>query len=167
MEEKRMIKQMALTTRKWRDRILQEIEDTGRMDLAYRPSTGMSSLGWLIAHQAAVYDFSLNRLIQSASPLNPKLFKDHLPGTSGEWLGTPLEEMYQYYDLCEGAFITWIENVAPSEFDRVIDSDDIPKFFRGMTVREVISYMFAHLNHHNGHLSAIKGDILTKRSIHI
>ncbi len=167
MSEIEMIRHLARTTRKWRERALKGIMDAGQSDLAYRPSTGMSSLGWLIAHQAAVYDFSLNHLIQSSPPLRPDLFKAHLPGTKGDWSGATLEEMNQYYDDCETAFLTWVENAQQSDFERVVDGENIPKFFQGMTVLEIISNLFVHLNHHNGHLSSIKGDLMTRHDTHI
>ena len=162
-----MIHQLAKTTRQWRERALKGIFEIGQTDLSYRPSTGMSSLGWLIAHQAAVYDFSLNHLLLSQPPIKPELFKAHLPGTTGDWSGTTLEEMNQYYDECEAAFLSWVDKSKPADFERIIDGDKIPQFFQGMTVLEVISNLFIHLNHHNGHLSAIKGDLLIKHDTHI
>jgi len=167
MSEKEMIRQLAKTTRQWRERALRDIFEVGTVDLSYRPTTGMSSLGWLIAHQAAVFDFSLNHLLQKKSPINPELFKAHLPGTTGDWSGASLDEMNRYYDECESALLDWVDKCEPADFERVIDDEDIPKFFRGMTVLEIFSNMFIHLNHHNGHLSAIKGDILTKHDVQI
>ncbi|MHA1906583.1 MAG: DinB family protein [Candidatus Thorarchaeota archaeon] len=161
-----MIKQLVKTTREWRERALNDILNSGKT-LSYRPSTGMSSLGWLIAHQAAVYDFSLNHLLKSGSPINPELFKAHLPGTSGDYSGTSLEEMNQYYDECEYAFLEWLDNTKPDDFELIIDGERIPKYFRGMSVLEIVSNLIIHLNHHNGHLSSIKGDMMTRRDTQI
>jgi hypothetical protein len=124
-------------------------------------------LGWLIAHQAAVYDFSLNHLLKLGSPIRPELFKAHLPGTSGDYSGTSIEEMYQYYDECEQAFMEWLDSTNPEDFERIVDEDRIPEFFRGMSVREIVSNLFIHLNHHNGHLSSIKDDLRVRRDTHI
>ncbi len=167
MGEKELIKQLAKTTRQWRERALKDIFESGQTDLSFRPSTGMSSIGWLIAHQAAVYDFSLNILLQKKPPINPDLFKAHLPGTTGDWSGASLDEMNNYYDECESAFLDWVDNCESAEFERVIDGEDIPKFFRGMTVLEIFSNLFVHLNHHNGHLSSISGDVQTRHDVQI
>ncbi|MFW9849497.1 MAG: DinB family protein [Candidatus Thorarchaeota archaeon] len=167
MGEKELIRQLAKTTRQWRERALKDILESGQSDLSYRPSSGMSSIGWLIAHQAAVYDFSLNMLLQKKSPINPDLFKAHVPGTTGDWSGVSLDEMNVYYDECESALLDWVDNCESSEFERVIDGEDIPKFFRGMTVLEIFSNMFVHLNHHNGHLSSISGDVQARHDVQI
>ena len=167
MGEIELIQQLAKTTRQWRERALKGIFDSGQSNLSYRPASGMSSVGWLLAHQAAVYDFSLNHLLQNKPPIDPEMFKAHLPGTTGDWSGSNLEEINQYYDRCESAFLSWVDACEPSEFERVVDGENIPKFFQGMTVLEVISNLFIHLNHHNGHLSAIKGDAQTIHDIHI
>ncbi len=153
-----IIKEMAYATRSWRDRALERNVKEGLTDLSYRPESGMSSLGWLLAHQGAVYDFSLNTLILRRKPSNPSFFQKHLPGTDGSWDSTPLEDIMNYYDSTEQDFLNWVETAPDEEMNRVIDEEGIPQFFRGMTVRRAISYLFAHLNHHNGHLDALRRD---------
>lgn len=148
------------TTRKWRDMTLKKMKKEGLADLSYRPRTGMSSLGWLLAHQAAVYDFTLNVLIRQGMASNPELFEKYIPGTSGDWNGIPLTKIHEYYDDSEKQFLNWAEQASPEEMTRLIKEGEAPDFFVGMTIREVITYMFAHLNHHNGHLSALVRDWL-------
>ena len=160
MGELDFIRDSVLSTRKWRDLNLEKMEKEGLTDLSYRPKTGMSSLGWLLAHQAAVYDFSLNVLILQGQASNPELFKEHVPGTTGEWTGISLEEIHEYYDTSEKQFLDWAEQASQEDMVRVIKEGETPDFFVGMTVRKVITYMFAHLNHHNGHLSALVRDWL-------
>lgn len=160
MGELDFIRDSANSTRKWRDLNLDKMEKEGLTDLSYRPSTGMSSLGWLLAHQGAVYDFSLNVLIKRDTPSNPELFKEYVPGTSGDWTGLSLKKIHEYYDDSEQQFLEWAEQASPDDMTRVIKEGEAPTFFVGMTVREVITSMFAHLNHHNGHLSALVRDWL-------
>ncbi len=162
MGETDFLRQMIQTTREYRDRVLKEIDDSGLIDLSFRPSTGMSSLGWLLAHQGAVYDFSLNVLLLDRPPSRPELFKEYVPGTTGDWKRTALEEMLSYYDASEGALIDWIQSQKSSDLDAVIDRENIPKFFCGMSVREVLCNLFAHLNRHTGHLEALRRDFLMK-----
>jgi len=120
----------------------------------------MSAMGWLLAHQAAVYDFVLNMLIRGNPPKNPDFFYSYRGDSSdtGDWKGTPLKEIEDYYDSTEGDFIYWIENTPVEELNRRLDETCISPYHRGMRTIDVISDMFAHLNHHNGHLSAINGD---------
>jgi len=148
----------AQSTRKWREMEIRLLEETECNDLSYRPQTGMSSLGWVLAHQASVYDFSLNMLIKVGPPKNPELFKLYTPGTSGDWAGTTREEIEQYYDSCERDFLKWIEGASESDLERKIEKGKAPSFFVGMTVREVIASAFTHLDYHTGHLTAIRKD---------
>ena len=83
MGEIEFVQKMVQTTREYRDRVLKTIIESGLEDLSFRPSTGMSSMGWLLTHQAAVYDFSLNMLIKGQSAAKPELLQSHIPGTSG------------------------------------------------------------------------------------
>lgn len=160
MGELDFIRDSARSTKKWRDMNLEKMNEAGVIDLSYRPRTGMSSLGWVLAHQAAVYDFSLNVLILQREASNPELFKKHIPGTSGDWTGLSLEKIHEYYNDSERQFLDWAEQASPDDMTRVIKEGHAPPFFVGMTVREVITYMFAHLNYHNGHLSALLRDWL-------
>lgn len=158
MKELEIIREMVQAARSWRDRALDRNNQEGLTDLSYRPESGMSSLGWLLAHQGAVYDFSLNALILKRPPSNNSLFRNHLPGTDGAWDGTPLTDIMEYYDSTELEFVNWLESATDEDMDRVVEGTGIPPFFQGMTVRRVISFMFTHLNHHNGHLDALRRD---------
>jgi uncharacterized damage-inducible protein DinB len=158
MRNIQFIEALASSTRAWRDRVLERMKSAGLNDLHFRPSTGMSALGWVLAHQAAVYDFSLNVLILNQSPANAGLFRKYTPGTLGDWDGTPLEDVQQYYDAGEEAFLEWMRSTSDADLGRVIDREDIPAFFRGMTVYEIISNLFSHLNYHTGHLEALLRD---------
>ena len=60
------------SVRKWRDMEIKLLSDAG-CDLSYRPQNGMSSFGWVLAHQAAIYDFSVNMLIEQGPPMNPEM----------------------------------------------------------------------------------------------
>ena len=148
----------AKSVRKWRDMETKLISEAGCDDLSYRPRTGMSSLGWVLAHQAAIYDFSLNMLIKQGPPMNPKLFKLYSPGTEGEWIDTPLTEIEEYFDATEKHLLDWAEKAEPADFEKVIEKGTAPSFFVGMTHREVIANAFTHLNYHTGHLTAIRKD---------
>ena len=148
----------ANSTRKWRDMEMHLLDEAGCIELSYRPTTGMSSLGWVLAHQAAVYDFSLNMLIKEGPPKNPRLFGLYTPGTSGDWSGTTKEEIKEYYDSCESDFLEYIGNANEDELERKIQEGKAPSFFVGMTVREVITSAFTHLDYHTGHLTAIRKD---------
>lgn len=158
MDAVHFVRSIARHTRSWRDSAVESLRKAGCTDLSYRPSSGMSAFGWLLAHQAAVFDYTLNMLIKKESPKKPDLFALYTPGTEGEWAGTPLKEIEQYYDSCEQDLIDWTEQADDAELERVLQGEDIPTFFQGMRVIDVIANAFVHLNHHNGHLSAIKGD---------
>ncbi|MDH4214006.1 MAG: DinB family protein [Candidatus Thorarchaeota archaeon] len=148
----------ARATRQWRDMELRLITEAECTDLAYRPRSGMSSLGWVLAHQAAVYDFSLNMLIKQGPPKNKKLFSLYTPGTSGDWVGTPLAQIQEYYDSSERDLLSWIETATEEELERRIEGGKVPSFFVGKTVREVLADTFTHLDYHTGHLTAIRKD---------
>ncbi|MHA2206456.1 MAG: DinB family protein [Candidatus Thorarchaeota archaeon] len=162
MSELNMVKSLVKTTREWRERALDSFLECDGLDLSYKPSTGMSSAGWLLAHQAAVYDFSLNVLIRNNPPSNPKLFQFYIPGTSGDWMDTPLDEIAEYYSSGENDFLNWFENIPLQELDNIIDREEVPKFFQGMTLWEVIGNMFCHINRHTGHLNSLRRDWLSK-----
>ncbi|UCE10478.1 MAG: DinB family protein [Candidatus Thorarchaeota archaeon] len=155
MDDLKYIRSAAKCMREWRDMELNELTKLG-CQLSYRPSSGMSSMGWLLAHQGAVYDFSLNFLIRGEGPKHSEMFNNYRPGTSGEWLETPLEEILEFFDTTEREFLQWTENADAQEFDRIIEGERVPKFFLGRSVREIVATMFTHLNYHTGHLAALK-----------
>lgn len=154
------VKSMVVFTRTFRERAFRNLQKNGCNDLSYRPSSGMSAIGWLLAHQAAVYDFVLNMLIRGNPPKYPDFFDSYSGGYSeqGDWIGTPLQEIEAYYDSTESDFLIWIENASAKELNRKLDDSCISQYHQGMRIIDVISDMFAHLNHHNGHLNAIKVD---------
>ena len=160
MEVVDFVKSMIKSTRTLRESAFRSLQENGCNDLSYRPSTGMSAIGWLLAHQAAVYDFVLNMLIRGNPPKNPDFFYSYRGDSSdtGEWKGTPLQEIEAYYDSTESDFLFWIENATGEELNRKLNETCISHYHQGMRIIDVISDMFAHLNHHNGHLNAIKGD---------
>ncbi len=153
-----LLKTLADVTRKWRDNIVECLKDASCRDLGYRPSTFMSSFGWIIGHQATAYDFTLNVLILGTKPRDPELFEKYRPGTSGDWDGTPMEILRNYYDQGERRFLEWAMSSTNADLDKIIKRKGIPAFFNGMTVREIIVNLFCHLNHHNGHLEVIRQD---------
>ena len=61
MSELDFIEATALCAREWRDRVLGELTESGCTDLSYRPKSGMSSVGCVLAHQATVLDFTVAR----------------------------------------------------------------------------------------------------------
>jgi uncharacterized damage-inducible protein DinB len=158
MNDFELAKLAAASTRKWRDMEIRLLKEAECDDLSFRPRTGMSSLGWVLAHQAAVYDFSLNMLIKAGPPKNPKLFELYTPGTSGDWKGTTRDEIEEYYNSCERDYLDWIKTASEEELEQVIEKGKAPSFFVGMTVREVIASAFTHLDYHTGHLTAIRKD---------
>ena len=160
MDSIELLRSLISTTKSWRKRVFQQLCQNGCSDLSYRPKSGMSSLGWLLAHQAAAYDYTLNILIKGNEPRNPTLFYLYRGDSTdkGDWSGTSLQDIDAYYDLVESDFLQWIEQATDSELSRVFDSITTPEYFRGKRVIDVIADMFVHLNHHNGHLSAVKGD---------
>jgi len=151
-------------SRTWRDLILSRCKEIGLEDLSYRPRTGMSAFGWILAHQAAVFDFSLNVLIKKKTPTNTELFASYRPGTDGSWLGTGLDEINAYYDSGEFSMIEWVKSASDIDFERVIEEGTAPKFFVGMTVRDVIANMFSHLSFHSGQLESLRRDWLQQKS---
>ncbi|UCE09676.1 MAG: DinB family protein [Candidatus Thorarchaeota archaeon] len=154
------VKSMVESTRVLRERAFQGLQENGCNDLAYRPSTGMSAVGWLLAHQAAVYDFVLNMLIRGGPPKSPDFFYSYRgdPSDTGDWIGTPLPEIEAHYGSAENDFLFWIENTSVEELNRELDESCISQYHQGMRIVDVISDMLAHLNHHNGHLNVIKND---------
>jgi hypothetical protein len=141
--------------REWREMELQELKELG-CELSYRPSSGMSSLGWLLAHQGAVYDFSLNFLIRGEGPKHSEMFDNYRPGTTGDWAETPLDEILEFFDTTEREFLEWAEQADTDEFDRILEGERVPKFFAGRSIREIVTTMFTHLNYHTGHIAALK-----------
>jgi uncharacterized damage-inducible protein DinB len=162
MTDIEFIKTGLKTIRKWRDLELSRIRESGLTDLSYRPRTGMSELGWVLAHQAAVFDFSLNVLIKGEKPTNTALFDSYRPGTDGTWTGVTLDEIDEYYDSGESAIVEWTSSVEKEEFERVIQEGTAPNFFVGMTIREVIASMFSHVSYHTGQISSLGRDWLQK-----
>jgi len=158
LQEKDVFHMLARVARKWRESEMSQIAESKCNDLSYRPCTGMSSLGWVLAHQAAVFDFSLNLLIKGNTPQNPHLFNLYTPGSSGDWSGTPIKEIQEYYNTSEAAFLDWIDTSSEEELKRTIKEGTAPSFFVGMTIREVIVNAFTHVNYHTGHLTAIRKD---------
>ncbi|MFX1368889.1 MAG: DinB family protein [Promethearchaeota archaeon] len=155
-----LIKSLAASTRDWREYALRNLQEEGCTDLSYRPKSGMSALGWVLAHQGAAYDFALNMLLKGDSPKYPDLFHKYRGDSEdpGDWSGHSLQEINDYYDLAEKDFIEWVEQRSNEDLNSVLEGSGIPQFFNGMRVIDVIAFTFTHLNHHNGHLSAIKGD---------
>lgn len=147
--------------RVWREQEVAKMTTSGLTDLSFRPRSKMSSLGWILAHQAAIYDFTLNFIIKGLRNSHSnyvEVYEQHLPGTSGDWNGTDILKIQEYYDFCEGAFLDWAKNADQDDFARVIDDNSMPKFFVGKTVQQVITDMFSHLSYHSGHLTAIRRD---------
>ena len=151
-----MIRNAAEAAREWRERKVKALIDAGCNDLSFRPGFGMSSFGWLLAHQAAVFDYSINVLVQRRGIKNTEMFEVYRPGSSGDWDGTPLETIQEYYDTMEEAVFDWVESASTVDLDRVIKEGEAPPFFVGMTVRKVLATMFTHINAHSGHLDALR-----------
>ncbi|MHA2209868.1 MAG: hypothetical protein ACXABV_11900, partial [Candidatus Thorarchaeota archaeon] len=59
-----LVKSLAASTRAWREYALSSLQEEGCTDLSFRPKSGMSSLGWVLAHQGAAYDYALNMLLK-------------------------------------------------------------------------------------------------------
>jgi hypothetical protein len=156
------IQAMMSRTRAWRKRAVEEIQKTELADFSYRPESGMSSVGWLLAHQGAIYDFSLNVVILGGSPRKPELFSSYIPGTSGDWTGLPEDEIEEYYESGEKDLLAWVHNANDGDLNRIIGEEGVPLTFHGMRVIDFIANMFAHLNHHNGHLNAILNELRRK-----
>ena len=155
-----LIEGMIASTRAWRERAFHNLQENGCNDLSYRPRSGMSSIGWLLAHQAAAYDWTLNMLIKGNPPKNPDLFYSYRGDSEdkGDWAGTSLQEINDYYDSIESDFLTYIKRASDNEFNRILEGPNTPQYYHGMRVIEAIADTFAHLNHHNGYLSAISID---------
>lgn len=155
-----LAKSLAASTRDWRERSLRNLQEEGCIDLSYRPKSGMSAIGWILVHQAAAYDYTLNMLIKDKPPRNPELFYKYRGDSEdpGDWSGHSLQEINGYYDSVEKDFLDWVAELSDKELNSVLEEPRIPQFFRGMRIVDVIAFTFTHLNHHNGHLSAIKGD---------
>ncbi len=155
-----LVKGLVASTRAWRERALRNLQECGCSDLSYRPRSGMSSIGWLLVHQAAAYDWTLNMLIKGNPPKNPDLFYSYRGDgdDKGDWAGTSLQEISDYYDSIESDFLAWYEQASDKELNRILEGPSIPQYYHGMRVIEAIADTFAHLNHHNEHLSAIRGD---------
>ncbi len=160
MTDIEFIKAGLKAVRTWRNLELSRIRESGLTDLSYRPRTGMSELGWVLAHQAAVFDFSLNVLIKGKKPTNTKLFDSYRPGTDGTWTGVTMNEIDEYYNTGEESIIDWALSVTDEELNRVIQEGTAPNFFVGMTIREVITSMFSHISYHTGQIAALGRDWL-------
>jgi hypothetical protein len=144
------------SVRKWRDMEIRLLSEAGCDDLSFRPKYGMSAYGWVLAHQAAIYDFSVNMLIGQGPPMNQEMFDLYRPGTAGEWMETPLSEIQEYFDATEANLLDWVKKIKPDDFDKKIENG--PSFFIGMTYREALISAFTHLNYHTGHLAALRRD---------
>jgi len=164
MSDIRDISLAAKSVRAWRDMEIKLLTEAGCNDLSYRPQNGMSAYGWVLAHQAAIYDFSVNMLIEQGPPMNQELFKLYQPGTSGDWMGTPLSEIQEYFDASEANLLEWAKRAKSADFDRVIEEGTAPSFFVGMSCREVLANGFTHLNYHTGHLAALRRDWENRKS---
>ena len=161
MTEREFVKDTVTRVRAWREQEISKMTVSGLIDLSYRPRSEMSALGWLLAHQAAVYDFTLNFVIKGLKKGHSdfvKIYEKYLPGTAGNWDGTDILKIQEYYDFCEREFLDWVKNASQDDFDRVIDGKSIPEFFVGKSIRQVITDMFCHLNYHSGHLAALHRD---------
>ncbi|MFW9965042.1 MAG: hypothetical protein ACFFCX_15840 [Candidatus Sifarchaeia archaeon] len=93
-------------------------------------------------------------------PKNPELFYAYRGDINdkGDWVGTSLQEINAYFDFVESDFLIYFDRASDKELNRLFEGDNCPEYFRGMRVIDAIADMFAHLNHHNEHLSAIRGD---------
>ena len=164
MTESDFVRESVKCVREWRDNLLEQLQELGCSDLSFRSEEGIPSFGWIIGHQAAVYDYSLNVLIKGGSPKNPRIFSLHTPGTSGDWSGIPMAELLEYFDSGEKDFLEWFDSVDSSELERKIEAGKVPQFFAGRTVRNLITTMFTHLNYHTGHLAAMRTEWRTHHS---
>jgi len=154
-----LIRSMVNRTRLWRGRAITTLREKGCTDLGYRPASGMASIGWILAHQAAVYDYSLNVLIRGESPKSPEIFRKHTPGTDGAWTGLSLQDTEDYYSSGEEDLLAYVEDATDEELTSIPEhQENMPAAFRGMRVIDLIANTFVHLGHHNGHLNAIAED---------
>ncbi|MFX1369962.1 MAG: DinB family protein, partial [Promethearchaeota archaeon] len=122
------VRSMVNRTRVWRERAITGLEEIG-CDLSYRPKSGMSSFGWLLAHQAAVYDFSLNIVIKEGPAKNSGLFSQHIPGTSGDWTRISKQEIENYYSDGESDLLAWVEEATDMDLLRILGGEKIPNTF--------------------------------------
>ena len=153
------------SVRKWREMEINLLTKVGCDDLSFRPQNGMSSYGWVLAHQAAIYDYTINMLIEQGPPMFPEFFKLYQPGTAGDWKGHSLSEIQEYYCAVETNLLNWVKNAKSTDFKRVIKDGTAPSFFVGMTCREVLMNAFTHLNYHTGHLTALRKDWERTKSV--
>jgi uncharacterized damage-inducible protein DinB len=161
LEVLELVRSMAQRTRVWRERAIKGFQKLGSDDLGYRPASGMSSFGWLLAHQAALYDYSLNVLVKGGSPKNPELFRRYTPGTDGEWTGVSLQEIGDYYTSGEEALLAYVKGATDEQLTSVPEHD-MPAPFKGMRVIDLIANTFVHMGHHIGHLNAIVQELEKK-----
>lgn len=158
-----LIRSMVNRTRLWRGRAITTLREKGCTDLGYRPASGMASIGWILAHQAAVYDYSLNVLIKGGSAKRPEIFRKHTPGTDGAWTGLSLPDIEDYYSSGEEDLLAYMEDATDEELISIPQhQENMPAPFRGMRVIDLIANTFVHLGHHNGHLNAIEQDWVKK-----
>jgi hypothetical protein len=156
-----LMRSMTQRIRIWRERAIKGYKKLNSDDLSYRPDSGMSSFGWLLSHQAAVYDYSLNVLIKGESPKNPELFRAHTPGTDGDWTGVPLQEIEDYYTSSEEDLLAYVGDVTDEQLV-LVPEHDMPAPFKGMRVIDLIANTFVHLGHHIGHLNTIVQELAKK-----
>ncbi|MFW9845659.1 MAG: DinB family protein [Candidatus Thorarchaeota archaeon] len=159
MDIAELVQSMAKRTRLWRERAIEGYQRYDPDGLGYRPSSGTASFGWLLAHQAAVYDYSLNVLIKSGSPKNPEMFGKHTPGTDGEWTGVSLGEIEDYYSSGEEDLLAYVRSASDEELASLPEQDKLPSPFKGMSIIDLVANTFVHLGHHIGHLNAIVQDL--------
>jgi hypothetical protein len=69
-----LVKSLAASTRTWREYAVLSLQQEGCTDLSYRPKSGMSAFGWILALQGAAYDYTLNMLVKGNPPRHPDLF---------------------------------------------------------------------------------------------
>ena len=98
-----VLRSLVTSTRSWRERVVKELQENGFQDLSYRPCTGMSAFGWLLAHQGAAYDYNLNILINGGNPRYPDMFYPYRGDSTdnGDWKETSLEDINNYFDSTE------------------------------------------------------------------
>jgi hypothetical protein len=99
-------------------------------------------------------------LIKEGTPKNPDMFYLYRGDSTdtGDWKGTPFDEIESYFESAEKEFLRWFDSVSDEELNRRLERPSTPEYFRGKRVMDTITDMFAHLNHHNGHLNSIKVD---------
>jgi hypothetical protein len=155
------VQSMAKRTRIWRERAIKGFQEHGGDNLGYRPASGMSSFGWLLAHQAAVYDYSLNVLILGKPPKSPELFRKHVPGTDGEWTGISKHEIEDYYTSGEEDILAYTKDATDEQL-LLVPEHDMPAPFKGIRVVDLLANTFVHMGHHIGHLNTIVQELEKK-----